>query len=423
MRRLLSNTLTRLATWLRPKRFPGALASGGFGGGFIDAFQRQREPSAHELLVELKGTAWACASINAAVCASHPPRLFVRTAAGQTPFKGLTRPVALGKASGIRSQGSAETIEEVLDHPLLTLLRQVNEVHNGFDLWEMTQLYLEVHGCAYWLVEDNDALGIPEAIYVLPSQHVSLRREPGSRNLVDAYEYRGGGSLVRYRPNEIIHFRFPDPRDPYTRGLSPLRACYEQVALTSEYSALKRSLYANSGIPSVIVSPAVVIGDEERTRLEEQWNQRFRRGGMGKVLVAESGLKVDLLQPSLGDLAALADLKATKEDIANCFHVPLPFLSGDTNLANMQAADHLHKTLAIRPRLTRRDEKLNEQLIPRYDPSGRLFVASDDPVPQDHLRLLRQQESDLKHGVRTINEIRGERGLAPVPWGDRPFAG
>ena len=29
----------------------------------------------------------------------------------------------------------ARQIEEVLDHPLLTLLRKVNPVHNSFDLW------------------------------------------------------------------------------------------------------------------------------------------------------------------------------------------------------------------------------------------------------------------------------------------------
>jgi hypothetical protein len=123
----------------------------------------------------------------------------------------------------------------------------------------------------------------------------------------------------------------------------------------------------------------------------------------------------------MGDLAALADMKATKEDIANAFHVPLPFLSGDTNLANMQAADRLHKTIAIRPRLRRRDEKLNEKLIPLYDPTGRLFLMSDDPTPATPDYQLRLQESDLRHGVRTINELRAERGLPPVAWGDKPF--
>src|SRR5205807_7054943 len=123
-------------------------------------------------------------------------------------------------------------------------------------------------------------------------------------------------------------------------------------------------------------------------------NSKLRRGGAGKVLVAESGLKVQVLQHSLGDLAALADLKVTREEIANAFHVPLSFLTSETNLANLQAAEHQHMAKAIRPRLQRRDEKLNEQLLPLYDASGRLFVASDDPVPRNAEQALDQMQVD-----------------------------
>ena len=136
--------------------------------------------------------------------------------------------------------------------------------------------------------------------------------------------------------------------------------------------------------------------------------------------MTSSQVKVTLLSQSLGDLAALADARASKEDIANAFHVPLPFLSGDTNLANMQAADHLHKTLAIVPRLRRRDEKLNEHLLPLYDPTGRLFLATPDPTPANQAFVLAQEQADLKFGVRTINEVRASRGLPPVEWGERP---
>jgi hypothetical protein len=41
---------------------------------------------------------------------------------------------------------------------------------------------------------------------------------------------------------------------------------------------------------------------------------------------------------SMGDVAAMAAMGKTKEDIANAFHVPLAFLSTQTNLANVQAA-------------------------------------------------------------------------------------
>ncbi|HYV38345.1 MAG TPA: phage portal protein [Gemmataceae bacterium] len=415
--------IQRFLRWLQHKSAP---APSLWRNGWIDAYHKHREPTALDLLGELKNTAWSCASVNAAVCASFPPRLYVATSKGRQA-KCATKAIDRGRQEQLRGAPhlhlvtkAAEQIEEVVDHPLLTLLRSVNPVHNSFDLWELTQFYLEVHGSAYWLLETNAMLGIPEQIWILPSQHVRVVREVNSSRLVDYYEYRGGATPVRYTPEQIIHFRFPNPRDPYMSGLSPLRACYEQVALTSEYAAMKRSIYDNAGVPSVVLSPAEDFGEEERDRLEQQWNDNFRRGGSGRVLVADSGLKVDVLSHSMGDLAALADMKATKEDIANAFHVPLPFLSGQTNLANMQAADHLHKALAIRPRLVRRDEKLNEQLIPLYDPSGRLFLASDDPTPMQRESTLKEREMLLKYGVMTINEVRSDMGLGAVAWGDAP---
>src|SRR5207248_10799451 len=117
-----------------------------------------------------------------------------------------------------------------------------------------------------------------------------------------------------YKPEDVIHFRYPNPKDPYTTGLSPLRAAWEQVALTSEYLAFKKATWENSAIPGVVVSPDEVVGEEERDRLEQQWNNKFRRGGAGRALISESGMKISILQHSVGDLAALAEYGATKED-------------------------------------------------------------------------------------------------------------
>jgi HK97 family phage portal protein len=428
MRRLLASTLQRLVHWLEPKKIPTSLAGNQWTGStFVDVFQRHRQPSPNELLAQLKGTAWTCASINASVCANFQPRLYVATHKRQPAPRCLTRSLDPLTDQRVRSRATlaprlakAAQIQEVLDHPLLSLLRQVNPAHNAFDLWELTTLYQEVHGSAYWNLV-FDPLGVPREIWLLPSQNVSPARAPDSRNAVDYYVYRTGGTEQRFAPNEIIHFRYPDPRNPYTGGLSPLRACYEQVALLADYAAMKKAIYDNNAIPAAIVSPDEVIGEEERDRLEAQWNHKFRRGGSGNVVFGESNLRVQVLGHSMGDLAALADMRATKEDICNAFHVPLSFLTSQTNLANLQAAEHQHQAKAIGPRLQRRDEKLNEQLVPLFDPTGRLFLASDDPVPGNREERLRQQESDLKYGVLSINEVRQERGLPTVAWGDTPW--
>src|SRR5438046_717475 len=80
MRHLLANLLTRLARQLHPKAMPAALGARNWSGtGFVDAYKRNREPTPNELMAELKNTAWTCISINSAVCANYPPRLYVAT--------------------------------------------------------------------------------------------------------------------------------------------------------------------------------------------------------------------------------------------------------------------------------------------------------------------------------------------------------
>ena len=399
---MMRSLLKRLGSWLFPSP-PTDLAS-------LARPSLERAPSPGDLLGELRDTAWTCATINAATCASFAPRLYVATKAGQAAPRAATRALhpaearRLGHAPGLR-------VEEVVSHPLLDLLKQVNPVHNAFDLWELTTLYQETVGSAYWLIEPGP-LSIPAAIWPLPSQRVVT--------LENGYAYRGPAGEERYPADRVIAFRYPDPRDPYCSGLSPLRACFSQARLASELTSFKRSRLDNHALPDAIVSPDTVLGEDERARLEAQWNSKLRRGGAGRVLVAESALRVQLLQHSLGDLAILADLKATREEICNAFHVPLAYLSTETNLANLQAAEQQHLARAILPRLRRRDEKLNEQLVPLYDPTGRLFLASDDPTPSNRELALRERESALKYGVLTPNESRAQMGLPPVPWGDAP---
>jgi HK97 family phage portal protein len=406
---------------------PAALAGSQWTGTqFVDAYKRNRVPTPNELLAELKNTAFTCASINAAVCAAYPPRLYVATHPYEPEPKCRTKSLSratvesLQKSPALPVRHKGAQLREVLEHPLLRLLRQVNPVHNRFDLWELTTFYQETLGSAYWYLEFG-ALGVPERIWLLPAQNMIPKRQPQSTRLVDYYEYRTGATTTSFRPEEIIHFRYPDPKDPYTAGLSPLRACFEQVALTSDYLAFKKATWENSAVPGAVISPDDIVGEEERDRLEAQWNAKFRRGGAGRVLISESGMRVSVLSHSMGDLAALAEYGATKEDIANAFHVPVSFLSKETNLANLQAAEHQHMSKAIFPRLQRRDEKINEQLVPLYDPSGRLFVASEDPIPYNQEIAWRTLEMDLKYGLVTINETRADRGLPPVPWGDSPW--
>lgn len=428
MRITLAKMFGSISRWLS-KGMPYALTGSQWSGtSFVDSFKRDREPTPNEMLAELKGTAWACASINAAACAANPPSLYVITKHNQPKPKCATRPVS--KKTLIRLSNtphlvvrlkSAANVEEVTEHPLLDLFQNPNPFMGLIDLWELTTLYQEILGQAYWYLDRSGFMGTPEAIWVLPAQNVTPRRADDSPGIVDYYQYRNGQKTQNISVDEIIHFRYPNPRNPYLEGLSPLRAAYEQQSIVSDYTAYKKAKFENSAIPDALISPNEVIGEEERDRLETQWNQRFRRGGSGKVVVADSALSIQLLSHSVGDVAAMAEMGATKEDIANAFHVPIAFWTSNTNMANLYASRFLHATMAINPRLKRRDETINSQLIPIFDPSGRLFVESPDATPVDPSVVVSQIEQDLKYGVRSINEVRSDNGLPPVPWGEAPW--
>ena len=148
MRHLLANTLHRVASWLTKKVPPALTGAQWTGTSMVDSFKRNRNPTPNELMAELKATAWTCASLNAQACASYQPRLYVTTKHNQPAPRCLTAPLAPKSLHRLRDQKhlqaytkSAATIEEVTDHPLLTLFKNVNPVHNAFDLWELTTLY------------------------------------------------------------------------------------------------------------------------------------------------------------------------------------------------------------------------------------------------------------------------------------------
>jgi hypothetical protein len=229
--------LHRFALWLARKTHPAALVGGQWGGpSFTDAYRRNRNPTPSELLGELKGTAWTCASLNASVCAAYPPRLFAATNDGQVPSRWPVRTLEPRCEMRLRSLShlpatvaKAARLEEVLDHPLLTLLAQVNPVHNAFDLWELTTLYQEVQGSAYWYLSFGP-FGVPEEIWILPTR--TAPAAPSSvfgrtRSSIFAIPIRAIRTPPACRPCALASSRYRSPRStaPSKPPSSPTTPC------------------------------------------------------------------------------------------------------------------------------------------------------------------------------------------------------
>lgn len=415
MRQRLARLLSTAAAALAPDRKAAAPAPTLTPAGWANRTRTRRAPTDWDLLAELKNTAYSCAKLNAAVCASYKPRLYVKVGSHRERPKCLTRRLDVVRVKAIQAV-ETEPVEEVTAHPLLSVLHAPNPWMNGHGLLEHTTLYCETHGRCYWQI-DRDALDAVVGFWPLPTQLVRPVRKPGSKNAVDWYEYED----QKYSPDEILAFRYPDPRDPYSGGMSPLRGCIEAAWSQSGYYGFRNAVWDNQAEPGVILTPKEAIMPGERERLEVDWKQRFGRGGVGGPLVSDSSFDVAKINNDPGAIAALAESIVTKEDIANAYDVPFSLVSGDANESNLNASRSQHAEYGIKPRLKRRDEAMNRWLVPLFDPSGRLFVLSDDPSPETVDQTAKREEQDLQKGVRTINEVRAVRGLGPVAWGDTPW--
>ena len=98
--------------------------------------------------------------------------------------------------------------------------------------------------------------------------------------------------------------------------------------------------------------------------------------------------------------------------IASAFGVPYSYLdSSDAKKATSEIAERTYAKTTILPKITRIAEKLNEQLVPLYDDTGRMFLAYDNPVPQDKKALLAENVAYVNTGIMTVNEARLKIGL------------
>lgn len=145
------------------------------GSSFVDHWYRNQKPTKERQIEQFKRVAFTCATLNAEAVAQIPLKLYVQTRKGEKKARCLTKQLSTSKIDYISKEKllyDAINVEEVVEHPVLDLLRKVND-HPGFfyhTLIILTELYQEITGKSYWHIIDDRVLGIPREIWLIPTQ-------------------------------------------------------------------------------------------------------------------------------------------------------------------------------------------------------------------------------------------------------------
>ncbi len=400
-------------------------AYGPFGGG-----PQRVVPTDLALIAAYRNATYVCASYKAEGLASQALRLYATTssAKGEKALRCRTKALSpaqeryLGSVPAVSKRLSGvDRVDEVTEHPIISILDSVNPWMNRSQLFELTQLYLDVAGKYFWFLVRGLG-GVPVQIWPLPAWMVYVQPDFAGNDVVENYIFTGGGGQAILDKENVLFGRELSLVDPYTQGYGALKANYELAAIYDKNTAYRDATLDNRGRPDAMLVPneeggELTVDPDAIARIQAEYEQSFAYGRAGKLWVPPGGLKLQPVNWSPVDMGEIAQQKGVLHDIARAFKVPIALVDGESaTRASMDASLLAFARFCLKPACRKLEEHLNSNFVPLWD--DRLFLAFDDPVPADKVAEREENIAYVKEGIRTRGEIRASTGDLPMEGDD-----
>ena len=309
-------------------------------------------------------------------------------------------------------------------HPLARLLERVNPWYTRGDLWRATETYLCLWGAAFWAIERGDD-GEPELWPLRPDRMAVI---PDRRQYVRGFVYQGRAAPAAYAPDEIVWLRYFNPMDELA-GLSPLAPARLSADMGQEGLRFNRNLLRNSARPDFLLLTNQDMDEAELEEFYARWESRYQGAANARRPAVASAVRdVKMLGLSHRELDFIQGLRWSLEEVSRAYGVP-KLLLGDferATYANVQAAERMFWRNTVIPEMRLLEETLNRALLPRLG-YPQLSVEFDlsviEALQEDENSRVQRETALLDRGVLTINEVRRERNLPEVPWGNEAAGG
>ena len=269
---------------------------------------------------------------NAVAVASQPLRLYAALEKGKSVKAYKTRELEKSEYLSLKSSASpnittlpsvrqSQKIVEILDHPFLDLMHQVNNFMNMFDLFELTTLHEDLTGNSYWYILDNK-LGIPKEIWPIMPQDMKII--PDKNKFISGYKHSKNGLFgksdgIIFPESEIIHFKHVSPKS-YYYGYSPVWAVKDAYNTGMNMYTYENALFQNGGTLSGVFQTEADLSEYEFERLKEEIKQMFGgAGNAGKAPLLSNGVSYNPYGLPPKEMSYLKGRASLKEEIVNCF--------------------------------------------------------------------------------------------------------
>lgn len=308
---------------------------------------------------------------------------------------------------------------EIQQHPFIDMMNRPNplfEMTSGA-VWRLLQIYLELKGEGYFLFE-FDAVGRPVELWPMPPHWVQQTPYLGH----PFYEIKSTDGQIRQIPvDDVFCMKNLNPLDPYKRGLGAAEALADEIE-TDEYAAkFQKKFFYNDATPSTLISMPGSSRDQ-RKRFREEWNSHFRGPFNSHGIATVDGeVTVTKLAENMRDMDMMQGREFLRNAVLEHFGVPREIMgiTENSNRATADAAQYIYAQNVLMPRLERREEAINTQILPFYGEG--LVWHFDDIVPHSQEFDKGVALDGWNAGLLTKDEARELIGQEPCKTGGNVY--
>lgn len=381
LKALISNYLQR--------RFFGYGPNGDFS--YVDSFQGPAVDI--KLLGMYSGVAYRCIDdIAEAMGSKYEPYLYTKN------------------AKGMRTT--------VPSHPFFDVLMNPNEGITFYELIEGSQSFVEQFGEFFWYMVPGQKTGYANGvkeIYLMRPDKMGIVIDKDTGDVL-GYNYNtGAGKKIPFTPEEIMHFKKFNPKNPY-RGFSTLQAALDYIVTEQEVSRFTSRYFHNNAALSGILTVDGKISRENWNKFVRQWRERYQGvENAGKVaLLRESQAKFTSISSSISDMQ-LKDLKETTVDqILMMFKIPKGMfgMESDQGLgrASVETLEYIFAKWTMTNKMERFDDFLLRCIKKYYPKDSAYFCDHISIVPDDKEFMLQVYDKGVDRWL-TREEIRSQDPL------------
>lgn len=319
---------------------------------------------------------------------------------------------------------------ELVDHPLITLLKRPNPMQGGVSFMESVCAYYQISGNTYVEGVSPSPGRSPQELYSHRPDRIQV--VAGNLGIPSGYKYTVSGQSKTWPVDQIsgesplLHVKSFNPLNDWY-GMSPIEAAAASIDIHNKTDEWNMALVQNGARPS---GALVYEDDRSKTldtkafnKLDKQIKQKYQgAANAGKVLLLEGGLKWQEMGLSPKDMDYIESKRTSARDIALAFNVPPQMLGipGDNTYSNYQEARQALYEDTILPLLNMFLSEFNNWLVPMFGNDLELAPDEDKIVALAGKRQ-KQWETIKDANFLTDNEKRNMVGFDDIVGGDTLF--